>query len=145
MKPLPVLIIDDEEIDRYLLKRHLKNIPLNIIDMEFSNGEEALELFKHSERSTELYPDTFPPALIFLDVNMPLIDGFEFLDRFQPLRALDINKNCKVVMISSSDHDSDKQKSFSYDFVAGYLIKGESSEDLLEEQIRSALNLQDST
>lgn len=77
-KSLNVLIVDDDDAVRYLTKysliKHLSTIPLNI--HEAINGEDAIE---------KLAPGSLMPDIILLDINMPIMDGYEFLQAFAEL------------------------------------------------------------
>ena len=68
--PPVVLIIDDQETDRYIIRHHLEEYGCTII--EATGGEEGLEMARHMK-----------PALILLDLNMPGMDGFEVLARLR--------------------------------------------------------------
>ncbi len=137
-KSLPVLIVDDNEDDRYLLKRQLKKTELNISFFEAADGAEALKYFEEYNSSKEKYGDDFPPILIFLDINMPFVDGFKFLEEFEKIQNAQKDYECCVVMMySSSARNEDRNKTKSYSFVKDYLVKGEFSAEDLKEKIKS--------
>lgn len=141
MLNIPTLIIDDEEVDRYLLTRFLKKTKLNVNICEKVNGKEAIEFLKEYDKHASESPEIFPPILIFLDINMPLVNGHQFLAEFQEIRKhLDFSASI-VMMFTSSDSEEDKSKIMQYDFVKDYLIKGEVDADILKEKIVNILDL----
>jgi CheY-like chemotaxis protein len=134
MQQPSVLIIDDSEIERYILSHQLKKIGVSEI-MQQTNGTSGLEFLKNHLQNLQQYGANFPPAIIILDVNMPIMDGFEFLQKFAELKTqvdLDI---CKILMYSGSDDPQEKARALQYDFVKGFLIKGESSTEELKIEI----------
>ncbi|OUS09016.1 hypothetical protein A9Q81_00250 [Gammaproteobacteria bacterium 42_54_T18] len=141
MNHIPVLIIDDDEIDRYSLTRDLKSTGLPFTIFEKTNGQEALEFFRDYKNQKALDPKNFPPAISFLDINMPLLTGHEFLKEFsQLIKDNDINSNI-VMMFTSSEKEEDIDKSLSYPFVKDYLIKGKYNKSELKQKIEQALNI----
>ncbi|MGK0306618.1 MAG: CheY-like chemotaxis protein [Gammaproteobacteria bacterium] len=134
MQQPSVLIIDDSEIERYILSHQLKKIGVSEI-MQQTNGTSGLEFLKNHLQNLQQYGASFPPAIIILDVNMPIMDGFEFLQKFAELKTqvdLDI---CQILMYSGSDDPQEKARALQYDFVKGFLIKGESSTEELKIEI----------
>lgn len=134
MKPVNALIIDDSEIDRYILKRQLNGIGVNNI-FENDDGATALEFLKDYDKNRESHPDKFPPVVIFLDINMPLIDGFQFLEKFSELREKFDYSQCTVLMYSSSERVEDIERASKYGFVADFIVKGETPVEVLKEKI----------
>ncbi|MFT4747592.1 MAG: CheY-like chemotaxis protein [Congregibacter sp.] len=134
MQQPSVLIIDDSEIERYILSHQLKKIGVSEI-MQQTNGTSGLEFLKNYLYNLQQYGASFPPAIIILDVNMPIMGGFEFLQKFAELKTqvdLDI---CQILMYSGSDDPQEKARALQYDFVKGFLIKGESSTEELKIEI----------
>ena len=132
-----ILIIDDNEVDRYLLKRMLKNTNLDIVTFEKQNGAEALEFLGDYDANRKLYPDDFPPLLFFLDINMPIMNGWDFLAEFAKLRAASDLNSATIVMLSSSNSDADYKKAGQFDFVSDYIVKGQHTTDELINTITS--------
>jgi CheY-like chemotaxis protein len=129
-----VLIIDDSEIERYILSHQLKKIGVSEI-IQKSDGKSGLEFLKDSSQNPQQFGTHFPPAIIILDVNMPIMGGFEFLQKFAELKTqfdLDI---CQIVMYSGADDPVDKTRALQYDFVKDFLIKGESTIEELKTKI----------
>ena len=135
MNKVSLLIVDDNEVDRYILKRQLKETGLETSIFEVENGDEALKFFTEYETNRAKYADDFPPLVVFLDINMPLVGGFEFLEKFSPMReALGI-ETAFIMMFSSSEREEDREKAFTYDYVTDYLTKGQFSSEQLREKI----------
>ena len=110
-----ILIIDDDEINNFVLKnvilRAFSDARIHIV----SEGQAGLD-FLVNRRSE----GTDPPGIILVDINMPVLNGFEFLDAYQE-RFL--NEHSHVYMVSSSISKEDQKRSYSYDFVQGYITK----------------------
>jgi CheY-like chemotaxis protein len=127
MKNLSVLIVDDSEADRYILKRMLNELAFDISIFEMSDGESALEFMGDFEENQRKYVEGFPPLITFLDINMPIKDGYEYLSEFSTLRKKFNMEHSIVMMFTSSERQDDKDKALKYSFVKGFLIKGEFS------------------
>jgi CheY-like chemotaxis protein len=105
-----ILLVDDDATANYLSKELLESLhAANEIETA-ENCLRALELIKQSDCAD----------VIFLDIKMPGIDGFDFLER---LKKLSIEKKIKVVMLTSSVRPEDKLRAFSYKAVIDYLEK----------------------
>lgn len=136
MKQISALIVDDSEIDRYILKRQLKEV--GVVDVfESDDGSSALKFLENYEENCKLHYKKFPPVVIFLDINMPIIGGFEFLEKFAELRKKLGLVSCVIMMYSSSERPEDKEKAASFDFVKDYLTKGEMSIEELKNKVEA--------
>jgi len=134
------MIIDDDETDRYLLKRLIKKAKIECKIFEAENGQIALDFFtdKNDENLRE-HPESYPPRIIFLDINMPIMGGFEFLEKFNELKRQRDELNTVVfAMITSSDKEEDVKKAKSYNFVQKFITKGSITAESLKETIESA-------
>jgi CheY-like chemotaxis protein len=141
MKQYSILIVDDSEIDRYLLKRIIKKSEISAEIFEAEDGQEAIDFFIDYNKGKETYGNTFPPVIIFLDINMPRIDGFGFLEKFAELRNSYTEYQSSVLMLfSSSDNKSDIDNAFHYDFVKDYIVKGAVEAAMLKEKITQTVN-----
>ena len=139
MPGLTILIVDDSEPDRYLIKRSLRSSERITRVIEADDGRTALDLLSPSEDGSAPDFAGFPPALILLDINMPRVGGLEFLELFQELRKEQDLSSVVVMMYSSSEHEDDKKTAFSYDFVKDYVTKGSHTPQELESKILDAL------
>ena len=137
MNKFSVMIIDDNEVDRYLLTRHLKKTGIVSKIFEADDGTSALEMFDEYQANKQDKPTDFPPVVLFLDVNMPLMDGFEFLEKFTGIRQSIENQSIVVMMFTSSDNDEEKERAFSYPFVKGFLSKGNIDSKMLKDKIEA--------
>ncbi len=138
MKQFSVLIIDDSEEDRYLLKRQLQEINLTDTIHEADDGKTALDFLCAYDENLQRFPDRFPPLLIFLDINMPVVNGFDFLEAFSKLRKQQELRSTILMMFTSSDQEDDRKKSFSYEFVKGFIVKMPPTAKELLENIQAA-------
>lgn len=139
MKIGSVLIVDDSEADVYLVKRMLKKVSLSENISSVENGKSALDYLANYAENLAKNPDGFPPVLILLDINMPLVNGFEFLEKFDLLRKEHDYCSCILMMFSSSENENDKKKALAYDFVSGYINKMPGSAELLKDEIERNL------
>ena len=135
-----ILIIDDSEEDRYLLKRYLGKCGLDVIVAEASNGEMALAFLTNYEQARKDNPGIEPPLLVFLDINMPVMSGWEFLDEFHEKQDQIQIKPTIVVMYSTSDQGEEKARIDNYEFVKSYVVKGKFTPENLKQTIVNALD-----
>ena len=106
-----ILVIEDDQIDQYIAKTNiLKVYPDTEIHMAF-DGQQALEWLESVD---------FKPEIILLDINMPGMNGHDFLEAYAKQHD---GKIPVVAMLTSSDQQSDKTRSMAYDFVKDYFIK----------------------
>ena len=125
MKKIDVAcIIDDDSIFVFSVKKMIEvnNLCKNLL--VFSNGEEALKYFTPIITLSDALPD-----VILLDINMPVLDGWGFLDEFIKLKPK-IKKQITIYMVSSSIHANDLQQAKSYSEVTDYIVKPVKLDDL---------------
>lgn len=122
-----ILCVDDDPITLMLYKMVITKAEFSKTIDTASNGEEALGYFKRKQENE----DNELPQLIFLDLNMPVMGGWEFLDLFSILKA-DEYKNIKVIVLSSTIDPQDIEKAKSYANVIGFRSKPISKEMLDE-------------
>lgn len=118
------LIVDDNDADREWCEIIFKKTERFAFVFGVSSGMEALQLFEDYEESRTRYRDRFPPVVVLLDINMPGMDGFEFLERFAKLRAAVRGKGAVpsvVVMVTSSTDPRDRERAAQ--FGAGLVTK----------------------
>lgn len=116
-----ICIIDDDPIYIFGMKKliSVNKICNNIL--VFNNGHEAIQYFNSI--------DTQLPDVIFLDINMPIMDGWDFLDEFSNIKD-NFKKNIIIHMVSSSIDPNDIEKAKGYQEITEYLIKPVKSQDL---------------
>lgn len=112
-----ICLVDDDKIYQFTAKKIIESTNLTKAVLSFYNGEEAIEFLKNNLQNADSIPD-----IIFLDINMPIKDGWEFLEEFKSLLN-DVKKHIVIYMVSSSVDDYDIKKSKEYSFVTDYIIK----------------------
>ncbi|HRH33783.1 MAG TPA: response regulator [Catalimonadaceae bacterium] len=118
MQPIHSLcVIDDDVIYQFAVKLNIKQLELAKNVLTFSNGELAKIFFEENLKNNEALPE-----VILLDINMPVMDGWDFLDWFKSAKT-QISKKITIFMVSSSIDWRDIEKAKSYDEVSDYLSK----------------------
>ena len=97
-----ILLIDDDDINNYMNERLIKKLNVSHNVKVTLNGKEGLEFIKHH---CSLNDDKCP-ELIFLDINMPVMDGFEFLQAFEGLN-LENRERMNINILTSSHNEKD--------------------------------------
>ena len=126
MEPVNVFVIDDDDIYQFTIAVTLRSIPAVGSTSTFSDGAEALEYIVVHQNDEDKLPD-----IIFLDINMPVMDGFQFMEEFVELLP-SLKKSIKVYMVSSSMDPKDIKRAKRIDEISDYLIKPLNSADIKE-------------
>lgn len=107
----PILLVEDDDVDAMTVRRAFKELKITNPLIQRGNGEAALE---------SLRADSHPlPCLIMLDLNMPVMNGIEFL---QVVKRHPLWRRIPVVVLTTSEEEQDKIASFDLS-VAGYMTK----------------------
>jgi len=112
-----VFIIDDDPIHQRIAQIMISKH--NLFDEYFSytEAQKALDFLKDHKKSVETLPD-----IILLDLNMPVVDGWDFLENFETL-IKEFKKTIRVFIVSSSVDEKDVLRSKSYPTVKGFISK----------------------
>jgi CheY-like chemotaxis protein len=111
--------VDDDPITVMLCRKVINKADFARVTDSAQNGEEALEYFDAlMERKEESYPE-----LILLDLNMPVMGGWEFLDNFSGTTYTSYFSSTKVIVLSSTIDPRDVEKAKNYPMVIDFLSK----------------------
>ncbi|WP_418603604.1 response regulator [Hwangdonia sp.] len=108
-------IIDDDPIFIYGTQKIMEMADFSNAFMVYNNGKEALENLRPLLMNGESIPD-----VILLDINMPIMDGWQFLDEFVKIKT---KKPITIFVVSSSIDPKDIEKAKSYNVVDDYILK----------------------
>lgn len=123
MKPLDlILLVDDDETTNHVNLRTLKRTNIARDIKIFMNGEQALDYLKSACLPGENNAGFICPDLIFLDIKMPIMDGFEFLDAYQEYN-LNTVVPTQIMMLTSSASFYDLNRLEKYDVVKRHFPK----------------------
>ena len=107
----PILLVEDDHVDILTIRRALKEIEVANPIVTRENGEDALAYLRD--------PACARPCIILLDLNMPIMNGLEFLQQAKADEAL---RSIPVIVLTTSEEQQDKLNSFNLG-VAGYMAK----------------------
>lgn len=107
-----IFLVDDDPINNLINKRLLGKVGISNQIIEFLEGEEALMQIETLPYENQI--------LIFLDINMPVLNGWEFIEKYTEVYP---NRQDKIVILSSSIDYQDRQKAKEYQIVSGFLEK----------------------
>ncbi len=128
-----VMLIDDNEIDNLINQKMIEAAGIAEHIYTHTGARSAIEFLKNLEKLDKETKDVLPD-IIFLDIDMPLMDGFQFLDEFEKLSD-NTKQKCKVVMLTSSINPQDVNKSKKYSYVKKYINKPLSQDNLANLEI----------
>jgi CheY-like chemotaxis protein len=118
------IIIDDSELDCFIAQRLLKHSNRNLTVKIFQNARQVLEIIRESSKEDN------QPTIILLDLQMPLMNGFDFVEEFEKLPA-EVQKNYTIAILSSTKNPTDVYKILTYKTVYSIIEKPLTKEKLL--------------
>jgi CheY-like chemotaxis protein len=107
-----IILVDDDPINNLINKRLITKLDISDKVEEYLDAEKAIERIRNLKIKDKV--------LILLDINMPVMNGWDFLNSYSEKFN---NRNDKIVMLSSSIEAQDRQRAFSFDVVDGFLEK----------------------
>jgi CheY-like chemotaxis protein len=126
---LRILLIDDDRIYQFAARKTIEATGFADTILVYSSGVDAINFLKSNCEDRTTLPD-----VIFLDVNMPVMNGWEFLDAYKNIKR-NLKKPVIIYVVSSSVDEIDVSKSRQYDTVKGYIVK-----PVLREKFRQILS-----
>lgn len=122
--PINLLVIDDDDINIFIIKKIVEKTGYDAKMVAKTNGQLAIDYLKDLQQNELSLPD-----LILIDINMPVLNGWEFLEVYEKLGIL---QDSDMYMLSSSVYENDIEKAKTYKTVKGFISKPLSIERLVE-------------
>lgn len=122
-----VLVIDDDPIHNTVFKKLAEWSDFAEEVVSFISAVDCLDYLKTLKKSEQT-----PPAIIFLDIKMPIVNGWEFLERLEKMNQQHYFSRVAVYMLTSSSEQSDINKAKRYEMVTDYIVKPITTEKLWE-------------
>jgi CheY-like chemotaxis protein len=121
---IDLLVIDDDDINIFIIKKIVEKTGYDINMVSKSNGQLAIDHLDNLLENNETFPQ-----LILIDINMPVLNGWEFLEAYD---QLNIQQRVDMYMLSSSVYENDIEKAKTYKKVKGFISKPLSINRLIE-------------
>lgn len=119
MKPInSIMIIDDEPVNNFICRRTIEHFDPRIEVIEFDKAKDALSFFESQVKSK----DQKLPDVLFLDLNMPLMDGWQFLEQYKTLMPY-FNNDIELFLLTSSSFEGDLKRARSFPVISYYITK----------------------
>lgn len=112
-----ITLIEDDDVIVYLTKKIIKETKRIELLNVLGNGKQAIDYFIENKNNLELLPD-----IIFLDISMPIIDGWQFLEEFTTIRD-QMKKTISIYITTSSFSQNDLNKAKNIGFITDFIIK----------------------
>ncbi len=119
-----LLVIDDDDINIFIISKIVEKTGYDVEICAKHNGQLAIDYIKDLVDSQQPLPQ-----LVLIDINMPILNGWEFIEAFE---ALDLKATNDMYMLSSSVYENDIEKAKSYKSVKGFISKPLSIDRLKE-------------
>ncbi|PRP67437.1 response regulator [Nonlabens agnitus] len=123
-----VCIIDDDRLYVSLVTMMIKKNSFANELLVFQNGREALDYFKNAIDD----PNEILPSIILLDLNMPIMNGWEFLKEIQPYADKMLERDIKLNIVSSTINPEEVNRAENHDIVHNFITKPISKEAIVE-------------
>ena len=120
-----IWVIDDDPIYQIIINKIIQKSHAFSNSSSFINGREALNALKNLMADHQALPD-----IILLDINMPVMDGWEFMEEMKNIKS-GIDKQIITYIVSSSIAIEDKKKSKTFKDIVGYISKPVTADDLV--------------
>jgi len=121
-----VMLVDDNDTDNFLSKKIMEHVNFSENILIKNTGKSALEYLHQNQNDLDKIPD-----IIFLDINMPIVDGFVFLYEYENFPP-QLHEKIKVVVLSSSNNKRDINQFLNNRFVHQFISKPLSEKALME-------------
>ncbi|GAB4380719.1 MAG: response regulator [Salibacteraceae bacterium] len=123
VKTVVVCIVDDDDIYQYTATKAIKALGVVKKILVLSDGEQALEYLEHNILNPALLPD-----VIYLDINMPYLDGWGFMDEYAKKKPK-LPKKITIYLVTSSVSPYDIERAKKISDISDYLVKPITMED----------------
>ena len=129
-----VCIIDDDKIHHFTIVKTMQLQGLSKNLLSFHDGSEAITFFNQNLDNASILPD-----VIFLDLNMPVVNGWQFLQQYALFKSR-IKKDIKIYVVSSSINKSEISRAVAIEEVSGYLEKPLRPEEIRQVFLSNNIN-----